>query len=85
MDPTNKQEFDEKLQEIGDCYEDVKDILNALVDDMKSEQYERGVHAVQRLRDIAATQLRQFYEQAGPEENPAKKINRKGYGAAYAE
>lgn len=85
MDPTNQEEFNNKLKEIGDAYEAAKDVFNALFEDMTSEEYDRGMDAVQKLRDIAATQLRQLYEQAGPEEQPAKKINRKGYGAAYAE
>lgn len=58
---TNEKEFDEKLSEIGDCYEQVKDGLNSVFEDMTSEEYDNAMDALQKLRDIAAMQLKENY------------------------
>jgi len=57
---TNEKEFDEKLSEIGDCYEEIKDGLNNIDHQFKSG-YMKSFTALQKLRDIAAMQLKENY------------------------
>jgi hypothetical protein len=58
---TNEKEFDEKLAEIGDCYEAIKDSLNSMYAPSNRLDFERAFENLVTLRNIAAMQLKENY------------------------
>lgn len=57
-----KDQFADTLSEIGNAYESVKDVLNAMFEDMSSDEFDKAMDGITKLRDIAATQLKENYE-----------------------